>query len=471
MSTTEVIAKEIARSSAKKPRKWAIGPVLFLVSVALGCSVYANLSFAVTDTAHYCWFPPFEPHASYNMNDHLGGENFNIARSLRAGEGFADPFDEKTGPTAWMPPVLPVVLAALLWALHDDRDAVMVVIIGVQLAVLIGTGILVLALARRTTERIWAMASAGLFVIGFVVDFFLWFQFTHDSWLVLATLDLIVVGVCWQRPLRTWQRAAGWGLFGGFCALVNPVVGATWGVVTLLLAVRKRAWRPLAIAGFLAVLAVSPWLVRNYLVFGAWIPVKSNLAYELCQSHCLEPSGVVHLATFADHPFSGPGRERNAYKELGEVAYMEEKGKMFREALAADPHNFVQRMLNRLQAAMFWYEPFWPEEAIRLPPWVLIRRVVHLLPLLSLLLLFATSWRRPLHAVHWLVITLYAVYLAPFVAVSYYDRYALPLLAAKVLLIIWGTDRGLCWLSEKVGSRTANQSGRPAPAVQAVPAQ
>ena len=37
-------------------------------------------------------------------------------------------------------------------------------------------------------------------------------------------------------------------MFGGLCAIDQPVVAFTWAVLTLLLAVRKGAWTALAVA-------------------------------------------------------------------------------------------------------------------------------------------------------------------------------------------------------------------------------
>jgi hypothetical protein len=39
---------------------------------------------------------------------------------------------------------------------------------------------------------------------------------------------------------------------------------------------------------------------------------------------------------------------------------------------------------------------------------------------------------------------MYVLYLMPYVAVSYYERYAAPLLGIKILLILWAGDRLLC---------------------------
>jgi hypothetical protein len=49
----------------------------------------------------------------------------------------------------------------------------------------------------------------------------------------------------------------------------------------------------------------------------------------------------------------------------------------------------------------------------------------------------------------------YVLYLLPYIGVSYYARYAMPLLAVKVLLVIWATDRFLSFLlspGERVGT-------------------
>jgi hypothetical protein len=37
----------------------------------------------------------------------------------------------------------------------------------------------------------------------------------------------------------------------------------------------------------------------------------------------------------------------------------------------------------------------------------------------------------------------YVLYLSPYIAISYYERYAIPLLGVKVLLVVWALDRVL----------------------------
>src|SRR5262249_6145694 len=73
---------------------------LLLTAGIFACSIWANLAFAITNADNYRFIPPFKRGVNVNANKHLGGEYYDIAHSLVAGEGFAHPFDQPTGPTA-----------------------------------------------------------------------------------------------------------------------------------------------------------------------------------------------------------------------------------------------------------------------------------------------------------------------------------------------------------------------------------
>jgi hypothetical protein len=414
------------------------------LTVALcACSVYANLSFLVTNRASYRYFPPFQPYVNLNNNRGLGAEYSNIADSLTAGDGFAHPFRETSNaPTAWMPPLLPFLYAGLFWMCAGARDAVVTVVVGLQVLTLIGTGLLILILARQTTSRVGQVVVAVVYFLGVLSHFRLCFQVTHDSWLVLLILDLLIAGFCWCRPLAHRGWAAGWGVFGGLCALVNPVVGLAWAILSLVVGVRQRAWAGVGLAALLTGVTLTPWTVRSYLAFGRLIPVKSNLAYELYQSQCLQPDGLIQVKTFLHHPGRTDNKEGQEYRSLGEIAYLDRKREQLWQAVWADPADFVDRVAYRLLGATLWYVPFdRAVEAKHRPVVFWTMRLIFPLPFLACLVLLFTGIRQPLTGIQWTVISVYSLYLLPYIAASYYERYGMPLLGVKVLLVLWAADR------------------------------
>jgi hypothetical protein len=418
-----------------------IGPALAIALVVVECMIYANLSFAVRRSDDYRYFPPFQPGVNRNMNWELGHEYFNIARSVAAGEGFAHPFPGRTGPTAWMPPVLPVILGALWWLCGGNRVAVLVIVLVVQALALIVTGWMTLAIARQSTQRVRPGVVAGIFIAALLCNFRDCFQANADRWITLLALDLLLAGLIWSRPLQSCSRAACWGLFGGLIALTSPVAGFTWGMLSVAIGLRERAWMRLMVMVLVATATLTPWTIRNYLVFGRWIPLKSNLAYELYQSHCLQADGILQGRTLGLHPSQRTSRERREYETLGEAAYLERKADQFRAAVVADPVDLLDRIAARFMGATLWYVPMdrSPAESRSWLTWG--QRLTHPLPFLSLFGLVLIGVRARLPGVVWTAIAIYLLYLTPYICTSYYGRYAFPLLAPKVLLIVWACDQ------------------------------
>ena len=437
-------------------------PAVAIALVVVACMVYANMVFFVKDPAAYRFFPPFRAGVNANINWDLGHEYFNIARSLAAGQGYANPFPDRTGPTAWMPPILPYFLAALWWLCEGNRPAVLVIVLLVQTVVLIATGVLTLAIARQTMRRVGPWTVTAVFVVALLVNFNDCFQANADRWLTLLAVDVIIAGFClrWGRragtwsqtmsqprwgmvadhaPAPSWQRAMAWGFVGGLCALTSPVVGFAWAMLCLTQGVRQHAWKSLTLTLLIAALTVTPWTIRNYLFLGRWIPVKSNLAYELYQSHCLQSDAVLQSRTLGSHPYQKGSRERREYEALGEIRFLDLKAEQFWKAVAANPLDFLDRVAGRFLAATLWYMPM--NRSATDAWWLWFHRLIHPLPFLALLGLVFAGVTNRLQTAEWTVIAVYLLYLAPYIAASYYGRYAFPLLAAKVLLVAWAIDR------------------------------
>ena len=384
-----------------------------------------------------------------DLNDHLGAEYNEIALAIRSGRGFSDPFRVPSGATAWMPPVLPYFMAGLYWITGDDRGGVVEIIISLKAWVVMLTGLIVIYQARRL-GRVWL--GYAVLALGLSANFYALFQRTHDVWLLLLVVDLIWLGILrfWTPP-QSAVKAACWGAFGGFAALCGPIAGGSWAVLTTVRWFPRSASqpsaeektvlarsKPLAIAGLCSILVITPWTIRNRLVLGKWIPIKSNVLYESWQSQCVDDDGVLDVATFARHPWGSAGEQRRRYVEVGELRFIAEKGAELRASIVERPWALPQGVANRWFAACVNYMPTGPRDEQRVWP-MRFKRTVFVLPLISLMIVLALR-PSPLESAIVAAICLYALYLVPYILISYYDRYAVPLLGIKMLLVLYGLD-------------------------------
>ena len=72
--------------------------VVGVMIVVIGCSVYANLAFAVTDQANYRYFPPFKAYVNQNRNRSLGRGILQHRESTGEGARFRRPVPRGDGP-------------------------------------------------------------------------------------------------------------------------------------------------------------------------------------------------------------------------------------------------------------------------------------------------------------------------------------------------------------------------------------
>jgi hypothetical protein len=349
----------------------------------------------------------------------------------------------------------------------------MAAVIFLQVSVLIGTGLLIVRLARDMAPRLGAGLAVAAFLVGMLYHFHSWFQTSEDCWLVLLAMDLLVAGFCWWRPLHGQRRAAGWGLLGGLCALATPIAGFTWAVLSVLAGIRQWTWHSLALAWLVAALVVTPWTARDYLVFGRLIPVRGNLAYELYQSQCRIPDGLLG-AQARGHPYDLASREGREYRALGETAYLDHKREQFWQSVSSNPLDFAERVGTRFLAATLWYVPFDRARGAE-KPWVTwATRLIHPLPFLALPVILCLAVRHRLPGGHRVALGIYLCYLLPYIGISYCERYAVPLFGVKVLLVLAATDQLLSLRSRARTSGEAPHLVPPAPgparAIKAVPA-
>ncbi len=445
-----------------RPKRWTATLEDICVSVlVVGCFSWIADSH-VDHPGRLSWL-------SVDMRDHLGSEYHNIALALLDQRGFSDPFGVPTGATAWMPPVLPFLTAGIYHLVGRDQDRVVAIIYFLQLASMTFAGVVVLSVARRLKRYRVGLATL---IAGFSTEFFFCFQMTHDVWLLMIVVNLLWLGICrfWSGP-STWSQVVMWGLFGGFSALCSPVMGATWAALTTL-----RWWNPsvlpserekrrfhvrlpsavLTVAAIVSMLTITPWTVRNYRVLGQFIPIKSNAMFELWQSQVADDDGVFDRFTLDAHP-NAAYHVRQEYVEEGEMPFIQKRSEEVQKTIRAAPIAYIERILNRFAVATIVYSPF---DRIRESghPWkVRLLQAAHPVTLACLFvcLVFRTEAERPLTA----AIGIYFLSLLPYVLVSYYARYAAPLLSMRLLIVIYGIDtvfRRIAWLKTSMPPRPAS---------------
>ncbi|HEY1189105.1 MAG TPA: hypothetical protein VGE74_15735, partial [Gemmata sp.] len=431
--------------------------LIVFVAIVTACSVYANMAHDITAPREFRYFPPFRSGYNRNMVDHLGAEYLSIAQAICSGRGFADPFDRETGPTAWMPPILPFLLAAL-WSVTDgDRDTVTNVLVVLHCAALVWTVAFALRVWWGDRPRAGAALLVCVLLLEIMANFRYAFQLTHDHFLVLAGLNGLALWAGCGRPLASRPRSFGWGLFGGVAALITPAMGLVWAALTVTWAWRERSVARAALAGVGAALALTPWAVRNYVTFGKVIPVKSNANFELYQSHCMQPDGLLQTSSFAEHPRRAGSEQALEYDELGEAAFLARKGEQFRTALRADPGEFVYRAGDRFMAAVLWYTPRNRSGKGESEMGVWLARALHPLPWVALIVIVMTARWRPPSSGELATALAIVAYITPYIIISYNERYEYPLMGLKSLLILYGFDRAVGYLS---GAPSPGSTGR-----------
>lgn len=297
----------------------------------------------------------------------FGWETGRIARSIALGQGFSSPFQPGTGPTAWLAPVYPYLLAGVfkIFGVYTTASAIAILSINSVFSAL--TILPIFYIARRTfgpRAALWSGWLAALLP-------YAWYWAIKWAWetslatLLLACVFLLgirMTGVTWIDK-RKWDlaphaQAHDWLLFGllwGLIALVNPSLllwlplCGLWLLIIQMKAGDGKALSQAVMAAVVFIAVLSPWVVRNYLVFHRFIPVRGNFGAELRMGNA---DDAVGLWRFWMHPSSNV-LEFQKYKQIGEVAYVQEKRHEALDFIRSHPARFATLCVRR--AIYFWY--------------------------------------------------------------------------------------------------------------------
>ena len=285
----------------------------------------------------------------------FAGETGRIARSIAQGRGFSSPLHADTGPTAWMTPAYPALLAGVFKVFGVYTTASALIMLSVDSLFSALTCIPVFLIARkRYGDRvaIWAGWAWAFFpyAIYFSADF-IWA--TTLTTLVLTWIFYAALSLEETDSRANW---AAFGLLCGISALIDPVVLSVGVPVAAWMTFRlwpRRRWIGSSAAALVVFAAVvSPWFVRNYRVFHTVIPFRDNIGLELYLGNNGE---TWHFAPGGFHPSDTP-REWAEFQQLGELKYMQHKRAEAFEFIQEHPAFFVRLSLRR---ALYMWTNFW----------------------------------------------------------------------------------------------------------------
>jgi 4-amino-4-deoxy-L-arabinose transferase-like glycosyltransferase len=222
-----------------------------------------------------------------------------LARALAGGDGYALVFPQlEMHPTAFRPPLYPVILSLTQWISGDDALWPARV-----LSILIGLG--VIALTVEYARRL-AGATAGLIAgcaVAVMPSLLANDTITLTEPLALLLLLSVLIALDQRRPVLV-------GVFAGALLLTRPnaylVLLIALAFLLAWVGPKRTLWAFLA-----AVIVVTPWLVRNQIQVGTFRPTTSegfNLA-------AIYAPPAQELETFVD-PVFDPWYEGTRFKLL-----------------------------------------------------------------------------------------------------------------------------------------------------------
>jgi 4-amino-4-deoxy-L-arabinose transferase-like glycosyltransferase len=283
----------------------------------------------------------------------FGFETGRIAASVASGHGFSSPLQGPSGTTAWLPPIYPYMLAGIfkLFGVYSVDSALVALTLNSLFSAL--TCVTIFYIGSKTfgpKVAIWAAWSWALFPYA---------VFWSTNWVWATSLSAFLFSlVCLAALyLEHCYRATAWLGFGVLWGLIGLTDTALLSTLPFL---AGWLWYRLSqqgmalsraisacILGFILIL--TPWLLRNYLIFGEFVFIKSNFGMEL---HLGNYEGATGLsAGRLLHP-AGNEREFEKFRRMGELSYIQESKRQALGFIAAQPGTFFALTLKRV--LYFW---------------------------------------------------------------------------------------------------------------------
>ena len=355
------VQESLMPDAAEKKHLWQSPLAIFFVALALRL-VAVSLFYRST-------WNEYEDHL------YFGFETGRIARSIAEGHGFGNPLSVPTGPTAWLTPVYPYLVATVfkLLGVYSKASALVILTLNSLFSALICFPLF--HAAKRSFGRSVAVTACWLWTL-FPYFIYIPAGFVWDTCLgALLVAMLFLLALKLKDQPDSGARWFGFGVLGGFCALTNastltlcPILAA-WAIYPLWrtpkaprgsqiplsppISQSRPLWlSPAILATAGLVLALLPWQIRNYRTFHTPVPLRSPFWVSFWVGNDGDTSSWMDLNA---HP-STSAAEQAAFARLGEIPYMQEKRGESLAFLAQHPGLYVVLCLRRF---VYLWTGFW----------------------------------------------------------------------------------------------------------------
>ena len=301
-------------------------------------------------------------------------ETGNIAYALAGGKGFSNVFRTETGPTAWLAPVYPLMVAAMfkvfgvftaraffacaaLNMLFSSAACVPIYFVGKRIG---GLGV------AAGAAWLWAVFPSGVMMP---------FEWIWDTSLSALLAALLLWATLELAETGAWLDWGAYGVLWGLALMTNPALGALLPFLLGWAALRGRGenrarWQRAGLAAGLAILCCVPWTIRNYVAFHKLIPVRSNLPFELW----LGNNDILDEHARGGRKSITRTEEARRYAQLGETGYMAEKWELATSFMKTHP-GLEWRLAGR-KFVSFWLGTEAPVKNFRETDSWLIRAII-----------------------------------------------------------------------------------------------
>jgi 4-amino-4-deoxy-L-arabinose transferase-like glycosyltransferase len=264
-------------------------------------------------------------------------ETGNIAYALAQGKGFSNVFRTETGPTAWLAPVYPLIVAATFKLFGVFTARAFFACVALNILFSSAACLPIFFVGKRIAGLGVAAGAAWLWAV-FPSAVMMPFEWIWDTSLSALLAALILWATFELTESEKWLDWGVYGVLWGLALMTNPALGLLLPFLLGWAALRRRGesslrWKRAGLVTGLAILCCVPWTIRNYVAFHRFIPVRSNLPFELW---------LGNNDIFDEHARGGRRsitrtEEARRYAQLGETGYMAEKWELATSFIKTHP--------------------------------------------------------------------------------------------------------------------------------------